>query len=147
MKNESAMDPKIVERFWSKVEKTEGCWNWTGDTNGSGYGRFWPTWRKWITAHRFAYKLLVGPIPDGKILDHLCENKVCVRPDHVRATTHAGNVLRGKGPTARNARKTTCKRGHPLSGENLKLYKPPNYPRALRVCRACVKIRDAARYV
>lgn len=87
----------IEERFWSKVEKTEGCWNWTGATNSSPktpgrapYGSFWGG-TKTRTTHRFAYELMVGEIPEGMEVDHICHNTLCVRPEHLRSATHKQN--------------------------------------------------------
>lgn len=76
------------QRFWSKVNKTSDCWLWTAATSPPyGYGQFWDGSRQGY-AHRFAYQLLVGPIPDGLTLDHkpTCLKK-CVNPDHLRLAT------------------------------------------------------------
>jgi hypothetical protein len=63
-------------------------------------------------AHRVIYEYLVGPIPDGLSIDHLCRVRHCVNPAHLEPVTHRENVLRGQAPTAVNGRKTRCKRGH-----------------------------------
>lgn len=76
-------------RFWCRVEKTPTCWLWTG-TGRSGYGRFQIDGVK-VAAHRFAYELLVAPIPDGLYLDHICHNTACVNPDHLRPVTSKQN--------------------------------------------------------
>ena len=78
------------ERFWSKVEKTEGCWNWTKGTHPTGYGMFSFQGRNRY-AHRYSYALANGPIPEGLSIDHICHNPGCVRPDHLRAVTHKQN--------------------------------------------------------
>lgn len=83
-------------RFWAKVEKTNGCWLWTGGT-ARGYGQFrlgGGRGSKNVRAHRYAYELLVGPIPAGLEIDHTCENKLCVRPDHLEPVTKKVNLER-----------------------------------------------------
>lgn len=119
-------------RFWSKVNKTGTCWLWTGFKDRKGYGRFNPAHRRSAHAHRFAYEDVVGPIPDGLTIDHLCRVPGCVRPNHLEPVTMRENVLRGFGPTALNAKKRTCRHGHPYSGDNLRIAGV-----RYRVCRAC----------
>lgn len=82
--------------FWDRVKKTDGCWIWQGPDNGQGYGTLrLPGVRKKSYAHRVSYEMLVGPIPEGLYLDHLCRNPPCVNPDHLEPVTHAENVRRG----------------------------------------------------
>lgn len=78
------------ERFWAKVEKTDDCWNWTAMTDPQGYGRFAVGGIPKL-AHRVAYELLVGPIPQGKLIDHTCYKPACVRPSHLRPVTAKQN--------------------------------------------------------
>lgn len=123
------------ERFWAKVQKTETCWLWTGAKETRGYGHFTlggRTDRRIVKAHRYAYELLVGPIPEGLTLDHLCRVRWCVRPDHLEPATNRENQLRGDGQGGRNARKTHCPKGHPYDEAN-------TYIDSLgrRVCRQC----------
>ena len=84
------------ERFWAKVEKTDHCWEWTGSLVTSGYGNFRSRGRTWV-AHRYAYVRMVGEIPPGMGLDHICFNRRCVNPDHLRLATQKQNMenLRG----------------------------------------------------
>jgi hypothetical protein len=135
----------VMERFWEKVEKTGGCWNWTAGLNAAGYGMF--SDGKTRLAHRFAYEMVVGKIPDGLQLDHLCRNRSCVRPDHLEPVTNRENCLRGESPFAKHARQTHCVNGHEFTPENTYLYPPPGVvskytPR--RACRACLSARARA---
>lgn len=100
--------------FWLRVEPTGFCWDWKGSLTYQGYGQFSVNRSKTVRAHRFAYELLVGEIPRGLVIDHLCRNRACVNPDHLLPVTSKHNVLVGFGPTAVNARRTHCTKGHPL---------------------------------
>jgi len=94
-----------MERFWSKVEKTVSCWLWTASTR-RGYGQFVIN-NKPTPAHRFAYEQLVGDIPRGLQLDHLCRVRNCVNPEHLEPVTSRENILRGEGICAVAARNGT----------------------------------------
>jgi hypothetical protein len=123
----------IEERFLNYVEKTEDCWLWTGNRDRKGYGRFTTTQSTSDRAHRVAYRLWVGPIPDGHELHHTCKNRACVRPDHLRpefGTDHARHHRRER-PLL-----THCKRGHAFTPENTRLNGQGN-----RVCRTCERTR------
>jgi hypothetical protein len=80
-------------RFWSKVLISDGCWVWTGTTDKDGYGVLGVDGR-FVRAHRFAYELLVGPIPEGLELDHLCFNRPCVNPGDLEPVTTQENLRR-----------------------------------------------------
>ena len=83
-----------MKRFWSKVKKTENCWNWIGSNNGAGYGEIRIKGKK-VYAHRWSYEDVKGKIPKGYQIDHLCKNPSCVKPEHLEAVTPKVNVNRG----------------------------------------------------
>jgi hypothetical protein len=115
------------ERFWSKVDKhgplsgyaphLGPCWLWTASKMQYGYGafNFGPRIGR---AHVFAYTVLVGPIPDGLELDHLCRVPGCVNPSHLEPVTHRENCLRGTSIVAVYAQRTHCKNGHEFTSDN-----------------------------
>ncbi len=104
-----------VTRFWPRVSAgADGCWQWTGHLTQSGYGSIYFN-RKATPVHRFAYELLVGKIPDGLVIDHLCRNRGCVNPAHLEPVTERVNILRGVSFSAENAAKTHCAHGHSLA--------------------------------
>ena len=90
-----------IARFWSKVNKTDGCWEWAGKPNEKGYGRFGVNYRV-IFAHRFSWLITHGEIPDGLFVLHRCDNPICVRPDDLFLGTKADNNadMRAKGRAA-----------------------------------------------
>jgi hypothetical protein len=81
----------IEPRFWSKVEKTSACWNWLAGKIPEGYGVFHVE-RRPYGSHRLAYALTNGPIPDGMLVDHICHNRACVKPEHLRLATPKQNI-------------------------------------------------------
>jgi hypothetical protein len=85
------------ERFWSKVDTSGDCWEWTAGRNNSGYGSFYYT-NTPGNAHRYSYILHRGTVPDGMRVDHLCHNKICVNPQHLRLATHKQNLENRSGP-------------------------------------------------
>ena len=97
-----------------EAEVERACWTWRGSKTNEGYGTLAVAGRT-VYAHRLSYETFVGPIPPDKQIDHLCRNRACVRPDHMEVVTRKENILRGESPTAKNARKMTCPRGHPLT--------------------------------
>jgi hypothetical protein len=131
----------MIERFWTKVDKTDGCWFWTAATTASGYGAIADDGRRMQVAHRVAYELAVGPIPAGLHLDHLCRNRNCVNPAHLEPVTCRTNLLRGETLQAANAAKTHCKRGHEFTPENTGVYVDKRGGEHRR-CRECAN--DAA---
>lgn len=92
-KRGGALPAPVWVRFWQKVERTDECWLWTGAVNDSGYGAIWDGYRL-VYAHRLSYEMHGGAIPEGLDLDHLCGNRVCVRPEHLEPVPHRLNVQR-----------------------------------------------------
>ena len=99
-------EAKAVARFWRKVDKSAGCWIWTGTRTHQDYGRFFLTYpdgkKCQVSAHRFAWADVNGPIPDGIEIDHACHTPLCVNPGHLRAATRKQNSENRQGPTCRN---------------------------------------------
>lgn len=130
-----------TERFWRRVDASGDCWEWTGGRTVAGYGWLYgndldgrPNY-----AHRFVWVELVGPIPDGYEIDHLCKNRGCVNPDHLEPVTPAENKRRSPKP-----RISVCRRGHPLTPDNLYQWVYKGSPG--RQCRACALVRADARH-
>jgi hypothetical protein len=126
----------VEDRFWPKVavgNDPDDCWIWLASTNPEGYGVFW-TGKRQIGAHRFAYEWLVGRIPEGLELDHLCRLTLCVNPRHLDPVTSQINVHRSDGPMGINSRLERCRRGHEFAG----------IWRDRRTCRICTRDRQRA---
>ena len=128
-----------LEAFFEKVDQTDSCWNWTAAKSNTGYGNFYDG-EKCISAHRWSYLNFVGEIPEGRQIDHMCNNTSCVNPDHLRVVTPKENWRRSNIASAVNARKTHCNYGHELSGENMFRIG------TRRRCRACDRRRSLAYY-
>ncbi len=131
-----------VDRFWQKVNRGDGdgCWLWTASLH-QGYGHFALS-RSVTRAHRIAYELLMGPIPEGLQLDHLCRNRACVNPAHLEPVTLQENLRRGRGTgpateaaAQKKRAKQTCQRGHEFTPENTRLIEG-----GYRRCRTCARL-------
>lgn len=125
-----------AEQFWSRVAKSNGCWIWSGPCDSDGYGKV--TWSgRFRRAHRVAYELSIGPIPEGLQLDHLCRDPGCVNPAHLEPVTHQENMRRG----LHGGLTTHCPAGHPYDETNT--YRPPGTNQ--QRCRTCLR-EHSARY-
>lgn len=141
----AGMLPRHVEHFWRQVDRSGCCcWLWTGHLN-LGYGRFkyrlGPNDCRSSQAHRVAYELLVGPIPEGLHLDHLCRVRNCVNPAHLEPVTPAENTHRSL--RSRGAEIDKCINGHEKTPENTYVA-PKTGAKACRICRREVNRRREA---
>lgn len=114
--------PSVI-KFWSKVLLGDGCWIWEGGYFPAGYGAY-----NSVPAHRWIAQeyLKWPPTGDGWVIDHICRNRACVRPSHLRRVTQAENVR-----NSARVEVTHCPQGHPYAGDNLIVYK------GMRSCREC----------
>lgn len=131
-----------IETVWERINKTDTCWLWTGGLNQDGYGKMSLN-SKTKVVHRWLYEQLVGPIPGGLQIDHLCRVRNCVNPSHLEPVTPQENIRRGmrgqgylRGPN--KTKKTHCKNGHEFTNENTYLGKKGH--RIIRICRACRRV-------
>ena len=131
--------PDRVAYFLARVEKGADCWEWMGQRNATGYGVMFLGKRDGkailgehsTLAHRMAYWLWVGPIPDGMVVDHLCRNRACVKPGHLEAVTQSLNAIRGNATTH-------CPKGHE--------YTPENTYAGQKKCKTCTRARQREAY-
>lgn len=134
--------------------QSNGCVHFTGQIDRKGYGVASDGNGRKKRAHRLMYELMVGPIPDGRPLDHRCHNedpdcpggvtclhRRCLNPGHLEPSTTKENLRRGKGPSGINYRKTHCIRGHEFTDENTYVTK-----RGARSCRTCHREGELRRW-
>jgi len=150
MLNIDALPSRIRSKI--RVSTETGCWEWTAAIGTVGYGKI--VWEgRVVDSHRVVYGLLVGPIPDGLVIDHLCHtpecrdfadrtgctHRRCQNPEHMSTVTQRANVLRGMSAPAMNARKTHCAAGHEYTSETMTL------DSGARRCKICRREADQRR--
>ncbi len=135
------MTPILDDRFWGKVDKDgpNGCWVWTAYIERAGYGKFHYKGRA-ERVYRLAYQALVGEIPEGMVIDHVCRNRACCNPEHLEIVTPRENARRG----ALGVLYTHCRHGHELTPENT--YWANTKTGLRRNCKTCVDAGQAASY-
>lgn len=141
MRLRNAGDLDVLPRAdWKTLYEVDqaGCWIWQGRLDRDGYGCRGGSMRSEFgtdRAHRAFYMMLVGEIPEGLVIDHLCRVTACVNPDHLEPVTPEENTRRGENFLATNRKVTHCPQGHVYAGENLVIKVAGNSRK--RVCRTC----------
>lgn len=123
---------------------SNGCWIWTRSKTPRGYGHAWNDGKE-IRAHRLSYEIFRGPIPDGLLVCHRCDNPSCVNPDHLFLGTQSENMIdamhKGRFRPPINQKRTHCHKGHLYSPENIEM------AHGHRTCRICRIEADRQRYL
>ena len=138
-------DSRLPATLWAKVQpQPNGCWLWTGATRGTlGYGTR-SLHGRMVLVHRAAYEVLIGPVPKGLELDHLCRQPRCLNPAHLEPVTRRENSRRGDPtPLTINGAKTHCIRGHRFDEQNTYV----RIGRPGRDCRRCWAVRRNSRRI
>lgn len=126
----------VMKRLLARIEYVEDCWIWQGSKVRGGYGRIKVTSDRNQYVHRVVFEAMVGAIPPGMELDHLCRNRACCNPAHLETVTHRVNVQRAE---SFHARKTHCPHGHEYTPVNTLV------SCGKRLCRACRRIQSERR--
>lgn len=139
------VSPFHRERFWARVQKEDGCWIWTAGTC-AGYGQFWMNGQNY-RAHRLSYALRFGESPSHLVLDHICRNRGCVNPDHLRPVLLIDNVLLAHPYCTQRGEQfviTHCRNGHQFTPENTgqAMMRGKRY----RICRQCNRDKSKRHY-
>jgi hypothetical protein len=127
---------KLPKRFTDKftINEETDCWEWQASKNVGGYGQFYYCGGPKV-AHKVAYELMVGKVPQGLQLDHLCRVRYCCNPRHLEVVTSGENTRRGDNW---QRDKTHCKHGHEFNNKNT--YIRPGTTR--RDCKKCKYLRN-----
>jgi hypothetical protein len=122
-------------RLWAKVDirDVSDCWEWRGWRDSEGYGLILLDGRN-RRAHQVTYEEIIGLIPDGLEIDHLCRNRGCVNPWHLEPVTHKENMRRSGGL------RQACRHGHALTPDNIRIH------RGARYCKTCNRLASRRRY-
>lgn len=126
----------MTDNFKSKIDFSGDCWEWTAAVNSKGYGIFSVDGSGRL-AHRLSYERWMRPIPEGMQIDHLCHNKLCVRPAHLEPVANEENSRR------RWETYTICASGHPLTGDNVRVHRRANGVDT-NECVLCARARSKA---
>ena len=119
-----------IAAFRAQVHKGPDCWEWTAGVNNSGYGQF-SVYQRHVQAHRFSYELDNGPIPPGMEIRHTCDNRICVRPEHLLVGTRGDN-MKDMYSRGRRLLPTHCPKGHAYTEANTM------HRKRQRVCKQCM---------